>query len=228
MLWTKSWLETRSRFLIGVALTLCSAAATVLMYPRVLELLPAVPRNVEGELGRRIRESVELARTFGGYIGEEWFRNNLRQLATLFAILLGAAGLFARGATFTLSLPFSRQRLIGVRAAVGLGELFVLVLVPSLLVPILAPAIGQSYGLDAALLNGVRVFVAVSVFYALALLLSTIFLDSWRPVLIALAVAFVFSVFRAVSAEWWFLFASGIVAAGLYGGAVANVARRDF
>ena len=228
MLWYKSWLETRSRFLIGLGLVICSAAATVLVYPRVLELLPSVAQNAEGELGRRIRESLELARTFDGYVLAEWFRENLRQLATLFAILLGAATLFTRGAAFTLSLPFSRQRLIGVRAATGLAELFAIVLIPSMLIPLLAPAIGQTYGLGAALLHGARVFVAVSVFYALALLLSTIFLDLWRPVLIAIAVALIFGLFRAVSAEWWFLVASGAVAAGLYGGAVANVARRDF
>lgn len=228
MLWYRSWLETRSRFLIGLALATCSAAATVLLYPQVLKLLPSVPREADGELGRRIRESLELARTFDGYVLAEWFRENLRQLATLFAILLGAATLFARGATFTLSLPFTRRRLIGVRAATGLAELFVLVVLPSLLIPLLAPAIGQSYGAGAALLHAGRLFVAVSVFYALALLLSTIFLDIWRPVLIALAAALVFGLFRAVSAEWWFLVASGAVAAGLYGGAVANVMRRDF
>ena len=40
MLWYKSWLETRWRFLIGLALLMLSACGTVLAYPAVQELLP--------------------------------------------------------------------------------------------------------------------------------------------------------------------------------------------
>ncbi len=43
MLWYKSWVETRSRFLIGLALLICSAAATVFTYPKVLQLLTMMP-----------------------------------------------------------------------------------------------------------------------------------------------------------------------------------------
>ena len=51
---------------------------------------------------------------------------------TLFAVLLGTGGLLSQasggGALFTLSLPVSRNRLLGVRAATGLAELLVLAL----------------------------------------------------------------------------------------------------
>ena len=40
MLWHKVLLETRWRFIIGLALLMCSAAATALTYPRVAALLP--------------------------------------------------------------------------------------------------------------------------------------------------------------------------------------------
>ena len=250
MLWYKSWLETRWRFAIGIALLLCSAAVTVFSYPYVLKLVPLVP-NVEGELGRQIREAAELARTFRGFVWSEWFHQNQSQLVTLFAILLGTAGFLSRsgGALFTLSLPVSRQRLVSVRAAAGLVELFLLALVPSLVIPLLAPAIGQSYGIGAAFLHGLCVFIASAVFYNLALLLSTIFGDAWRPLLIAIAAAIALSVvervlrdsgvslFRVMSAESYFrhgelpwagLLASGAIAAALYYAAVANLARRDF
>lgn len=251
MLWYKSWLDTRWRFLIGLGLLLCSAAATVLTYPQILKLLQIAPQNVGGVFAQQIRESVELAREYRGYVWSNWFRQNLAQWATLFAVLLGTAGMLAHsgGAIFTLSLPISRPRLLGVRAATGLAELFVLVFAPSLLMPLLSPAIRQSYGVGTALIHSACFFIAVSVFFSLAFLLSTIFDDPWRPLLIALAIAFAlalvdkllrapaFSLYRVMSAETYFrtghvpwggLLASAAASALFYYAAVANIVRRDF
>lgn len=249
MLWYKSWLETRWRFLIGLALLLCSAAGGVMAWPQVQKLLPMVPSNLDGEIGRRVREAAELARSFHGYIWSNWFRQNLSHLVTLFAALLGTAGLLSnsRGALYTLSLPLSRRRLLGVRAATGLAELFVLAIVPSLLLPLLAPAVGAGYSIADALIHGFCAFIAASLFFGLAFLLSTVFDDPWRPLLIALAAAFLFlvvdqissafSVFRVMSGESWFrsgqmpwggLLATASLAALLCGSAVVNFARRDY
>ena len=41
MLWYKAFLDTRGRFLIGLALLPCTAMFVVFTYPRVVELLPA-------------------------------------------------------------------------------------------------------------------------------------------------------------------------------------------
>ena len=132
MLWYKSWLETRWRFVIGLVLLVCSAGGTVLVYPKVAKLMPITPAlDLSGELGRRIRESVELAREYRGYVWSQWFRQNLIQMVTIFAVLLGTGGLPAQGsggaALFTLSLPVSRNRLLGIRASAGLAELLALV-----------------------------------------------------------------------------------------------------
>ena len=64
MLWYKSWLETRWRFVIGLALLILSAGATVLAYPQVLKLLPPGKPNLGGEIGRRVTEAMELARDY--------------------------------------------------------------------------------------------------------------------------------------------------------------------
>src|SRR5262245_49713607 len=96
MLWNKVLLETRWRFFIGLALLVCSAAATALTYPRVVALLPTVPAaadSIGGEIGRRIREAAELSRTFRGYTWAQSFRQNLPQTGTFFAVLLGTGGL---------------------------------------------------------------------------------------------------------------------------------------
>src|SRR5215813_13445347 len=147
MLWYKSWLETRWRFFIGLGLLLLSGGGIVYVYPQVMKLLPqASELDTNGELGQRIKEGVELARDFRGYVWSQWMRQNLAQMATLFAIILGSGGPYAHGSElFTLSLPVSRRRLVGTRAAAGLGELVVIVFASTLMIPLMAPGVGQSY-----------------------------------------------------------------------------------
>jgi hypothetical protein len=255
MLWYKSWLETRWRFLIGLALLILSAAGAVFAYPKVMQLMPLVPSiDVSGALGRRIREGAELVRTYRGYVWSQFLRQNMTQMLTLFAVLLGTGGLLSQtsggGALFTLSLPASRSRLLGVRAATGLAELLALAFVPALLLPALSPAIGQTYGIGDALVHGTCLFIAGTMFFSLAFVLSTVFGDVWRPALIACGVAMVlslgdpflsvpsgYSVFRLMNGEVYFrggglpwpgLLASAAASAAMLYGAARNIARQDF
>ena len=253
MLWYKSWMETRWRFLIGLALLICYAAALVFTWPKVMKLMPlASGIDIGGEIGRRIRESVELAREYRGYVWSQWFRQNLVQMGTLFAVLLGTGSLLSQrsGGLFTLSLPVSRNRLLGVRAVAGLAEFLVIAFIPSLLIPLLSPAVGETYGVPDALIHGVCVFMAGATFFSLAFLLSTVFNDLWRSLLIALSVAVVlalseqmfrdlsrYGIFRVMSAEVYFragelpwegLLASAAASAAMLYGAAINIGRRDF
>lgn len=253
MLWHKSWLETRWRFVIGVALMACSAVAVVLVYPRVRELLPMVSPTGEGELARQIRASAQLSRDYHSYVWSQWFAKQALYLWTLFAVLLGTGGLVSgarSGALFTLSLPVSRRRLFAVRAATCLAELAVLAVVPALLVAAAAPAVAERYPIGDAIVHAACLFVAGVAFFALASLLSTVFGDVWRPLLIALFAAIAlglieqvvpeasrFSVFSVMSAEryfrggglpWLGLIASAAVSVALLYGAARNVARQDF
>jgi len=254
MLWHKSWLDTRWRFLVGFALLICSAFVIVLTYTRSAELLP-LAQGIElgGELGRRVKEAIELQRDYRGYIWYQWFRQTPLELATLFAVLLGSGSLVSQGSgspLFTLSLPISRNRLLGGRAVTGLLELLVLTVVPSLAISLFSPAIGQHFGIGSALVHALCLFIVAAVFFSLALLLSTEFTDLWRPLLIAGAVAVLvglgetlssrfasYGLFTVMSGEryfrtgavpWMGLLASiGLSAALLYGAAL-NFARRDF
>jgi hypothetical protein len=255
MLWYKSWMETRWRFLIGLALLIVSTTGTVLAYPQVTKLLLAVPKlNLTGEIGRQVTESMELVRDYRGYVWSQWFMKNGTQMWALFAVLLGTGGLLSQasagGTLFTLSLPASRNRLLGVRAATGLAELLLLALVPSLLLPMLSPAVGQTYGLGDALIHSACLFIAGAVFFSLAFLLCTVFTGVWRPMLIVLCVAIVvavsgqvfrslshYSLFRVMSGETYFrggglpwqgLLASAAASAAMLYGAAINIARRDF
>ena len=255
MLWYKSWLETRWRFVIGLLLLLISAVGTVFVYPQVVKLLPMVSNaELSGELGRRVRESMELSRDYRGYVWSQWFGQKLTQQWSLFAALLGTGGLLAQssggGALFTLSLPVSRNRLVGVRAATGLAELLVLAFVPSLVIPLFSPAIGQTYGLGGTLVHSACMFLAGSVLFSLAFLLSTVFSDVWRPLLIVLCAAIMlasaevvfpdlarYSLFRIMSAEayfrgggfpWLGLISSSALSVAMLYGATRNIARQDF
>jgi ABC-2 type transport system permease protein len=255
MLWYKSWLETRWRFVIGLVLLMFSVCSTVLTYPQVVKLLPlASTVDPSGEIGRRVAEAMVLARSYRGYVWSQLYGQNLLQMWTLFALLLGTGGLLAQasggGALFTLSLPATRNRVLGVRAATGLAELLVLAFVPSLLLPVLSPAIGQAYGIGDALVHSACLFIAGAVFFSLTFLLSTVFGDVWRPLLLAVcvatALAFVglafpdlsrYGIFRLMSGEvyfrggglpWLGLLASAALSMAMLSVASRNIARQDF
>src|ERR1700730_13866465 len=255
MLWYKSWLETRWRFVIGLVLLVLSAAVSVIAYPPLVKLLPLVPTvEVSGELGRRIKEAADLMRDYRGYVWSQWLRQSMTQLLTLFAVLLGTGGLLSQaprgGAMLTLSLPVSRNRVLAVRAATGLAELLALAFVPPLLFPMLSPAVGETYGIGDALVHGACLFIAGAVVFSLAFLLSTVFTDVWRPALIAGGAAAVLGLcepffpdmgryslfgimdgevyFRGGGLPWLGLFASAAASAAMLFAATRNVARQDF
>ena len=257
MLWYKSWLDTRWRFLIGFFILLVMACGTLFDYLATMKLMPlAKSIDVSSELGRRLKETIEIEREFRGFVWVQWFRQNLSQVGTLFAILIGSGGLLSRtsgAALFTLSLPVTRRELLGSRAATGLAELLALAVVPSLVIPLAAPAVGQSYSLADSLVHGGCMFAAAAVFFSLAVLLSTMFDDLWRPLLIACAVAFViatielvlgdavtlrtFGIFHVMSAEsyfrsgsipWLGLLTMSLAAAGMLFAATVSIAQRDF
>ena len=129
----------------------------------------------------------------------------------------------------------------------GLGQSFALALVPSLVFPLMSPAIGQHYDFATAIVHVICAFAVSAVFFSLAFLLSTVFPDIPRPLLIACGVAIVLGLietefdlhglFRVMSGSTYFhsgslpwagLLISGVLSAALLGGAAMNIARKDF
>jgi ABC-type transport system involved in multi-copper enzyme maturation permease subunit len=252
MLWHKAWIDTRWRFLIGLVVLVGLAIENVFYFSSAETLnLGAVP-GVAGWLADQLREIAQLSHSFGGYIWVQFVRQNLEQPWIILAVLLGAEGLVSgrRGGLFTLSLPVSRGRLCAVRVATDLTELALLAFVPMLLVSFVAPAVGHSYALTDALVYAIGVFLGGVVFYALALWLSTVFNDRWRPIVIILAVAagLIFcrsltpalsalspvsimageSYFRTGEPAWTGLLGWPLVSAGLIFAAVRSIQARDF
>jgi hypothetical protein len=258
MLWQKAWLETRGRFLGGLVLGAIVAFGAIYDFRAVERLLPVV-RNIDpsaldtsGPVGAAIRQSLEAQQSFRGFVWWQWYRQNLTYLVVIFGALLGAGGLLAKSgsaALFTLSLPVSRTRLIGTRALVGLAQLLALAIVPSLVLPLLAPSIGESYSIVDVLAHGACMFIVGAVFFSLAALLSNEYTDAWRPVLIACVVAAAIgmleyipgigqygmfrvmngeSYYRQVGLPWVGLLVNAGIAAALLRTAAVNLAHRDF
>jgi len=256
MLWYKSWLDTRWRFLIPLAVLVINIWGLLIEYPHIANLLRTVhiqpdALSESGVLGRQILESVAAERTYSGYIWYQWFRQNLSQLGTLCAVLLGSGSLLAgssgAGTMFTLSLPASRNQWLIARAAVGLAQSLALVAVPSLEISLLSPKIGQHYAVSDALVHSMCLFIVAAMFFSLAFLLSTELNDIWRPLLIAGGAAVVLSIiesryelngiFRVMSGSTYFfagsipwigLLISAVLSLAMLYGACVNVARKDF
>jgi hypothetical protein len=252
MVWLKTWLDTRWRFLIGFALLLLSACGIAVSYVQVEQLIPTVrAMNIpEGPLTERIEEAMEIQSTYNGFVWSQWFRGNLSALAMFFAAILGSGSPLsgaARGVTFSLALPVSRGRWLETRASLGLLQLLALVLVPSLVVVLISPLIGQTYSLGAAVVHSISVFIGGAVFFGIAFLLSTVFTGVLRPLLITCFIAIVIgffetrsgapgvfwtmaaeSYFRDGAAPWIGWLVSVVLTGGLLYAAIANVERRDY
>jgi hypothetical protein len=250
MLWHKAWVDTRWRFALGLALLLVLACGSALTFPRVRDFLGAMqlPPVADEETAAAFRESLEFMRTFRGYAWSQWFAQSFPALLTLMAALLGSGSPLVKGgsgALFSLALPVSRGRWVGTRAGTAVAELFVAALSPSLVFAALAPVVGEQFAVTEALVYGLSAFVGACVFLGLAMFLSTLFNDVWRPLLLtcvgAIAIGFLvphdYGLFQAMGGGRYFesgalawppLVVSAAVASGLVFAAAARLARRDF
>ncbi len=194
MLWYKHWLETRWRFFIGLAVLTALSAMVVFTEP----LTSVAMENFQdpgGMVGEILREQIELSKTYEGYVWIQWFGKNLLFGWLMLAILIGVGGVVTEstrgGALFTLSLPVTRRKMLAVRAATGASELAVLALVPSLLIPLLSLLIGETYSAGEAIVYVMLMVAGGIVFFAFSILLSTIFSDKIKPIVVGLIVVFV-------------------------------------
>jgi hypothetical protein len=202
MVWRKAWYDTRWRFATLFAVVVVLTCFHVLEWPRVQSLLAALDPTVAGSvrapaiaddtIRNRIVEAVAAQKTFRGYIWYQWFNQNFSWCSVLFAALLGSGSALStsgRGLLFSLALPVARGHWLTARATVGIAQMLALTLVPSLLIPLLAPVVGESYSVTEALVHGALIFVLGSVFFAVAMLASAIVDDFGRAIVITAVAA---------------------------------------
>jgi hypothetical protein len=189
MLVRHAFLETRWRFLIGLVVLPVSAMFVALSYPQVMALSQSVVATPDTALGREIAMAMEMAKRYDSYVWSQWFQQNGSQLGGLFAAIIGTGGLLSQTTAarlFTLSLPVSRQQLLGARAAAGLMQVLALSIVPALVIVLVSPLIARSFPLLDALAYALCGFVGSAVMFSLAFLFSSMFSNVWAPVLLAL------------------------------------------
>jgi hypothetical protein len=261
MVWAKAWHDTRGRFAIFIAVLGALTCFHVFEWPRAQTLLrtldPSVTGGVHppGALDETVRnaiaEAIAAEQTFRGYVWYQLFDQNFATCIVLFAALLGSGSALStsgRGLLFSLALPVARGRWLETRAAIGVAQVFALALAPSLLIPLLAPAVGESYSVADALVHGALLFVLGSVFLAVAMLASAIVDDFGRAIVIAAVAAFGIgyaelllprghglfhaltggAYLRAGELPWPELVLGVALTGALIYGAAAHLARRDF
>ena len=256
MLWHKAWLETRWRFISALVILTLMAGGNVYDYLATQRLLPMLNSSItppaQGPgLAAAIAEAIELQKDFRGFIFFQAFKQNLTQMGVLFAVLLGCGGLLSESkkgsALFTLSLPITRKQLLGVRTATGIAQCFAIAMIPPLVIPLLAPTVGQQFSVIDALAHGLCLFFGGALFFSLASFLSTMFGDIWRPLLVAFFIACGalllqlavpdLGLFRVMSGEtyfrtgalpWMGFVTTAVLASALLYSAAETLERRDF
>ncbi len=250
MVWYKSWLDTRWRFVFGLAVMGLMAFGILFNYSFSAQAISTLGANPDAFTSNAtIKEAIRIEQTYRGFVWYQWFRQNLAQSGTVLGVILGVSHIFAssRGGLFALSLPASRTQWVAARTATGLAEFFALAAIPSVAISVLSPFINQHYSIVDTLAHATCFFVAAAVFYSLAFLLSTMFDDIYRPLLLAIAVACAMGLaeahfdfnglfhvmsghryFESGSLPWLGLFSSAAASAGMLYGATVNIVHKDF
>ena len=167
---SKSWLETRGRFLIGLA-AVCMLCIALISWQGSL--------RSRLELGSPQLDAVSAASrmAYATYVHRFLQSGALQPLTQLLAILLAIGGLQRERETgtaaLTLSLLLTRRDLVGIRAAVGVLQIALLALMPGLLIPAVSWIVGEFYPVPQALGFSLLSFATGVTIFSGALLVST-------------------------------------------------------
>jgi ABC-2 type transport system permease protein len=193
----KAWRESRNRYFAALGLLLILVGYTVLSGPQFLE-------------GIAINHPDEPL-TYSGYIWVSLIDFYLQGFWIACAFILGLGGIWrerATGvATFTLSLPVTRKRLVLTRAAVAIVEAFVIALLSFLLIPLFSAMNGYRYPLAQSFTFGFLLAVGGLLFVCFSLLLSSLFEGEYTAFVLGIcAIAIAFFAFKARSIHRWSIF----------------------
>lgn len=176
MLFYKAWLESRTRFLLGL-LALTGLSAVFVFFNNDVRTIVT-----EHEVG------------YVEYIWKGIFKGHLRDVYVVVTLLMGLGGLDRERsygtAACTLALPVSRWRLIAARGITGMIETAVLAFLPASMVPALSPFIGESYPWSMALQFGTLWTIGGILIFTIGFLASVIFVGEYSAAIAALVILF--------------------------------------
>ncbi|HEU0183869.1 MAG TPA: hypothetical protein VFS27_01040 [Blastocatellia bacterium] len=210
MLWKKSWWDTRWLFLAGLLATLVMFGWALGWGHFDATRWTARLQRMES-MGESERHALN---NYQGHVWFLWFRLILNFIWADFAVALGAICLMSAcpwtsyqkaAGLFAFSLPVSRRKVLLAPAAVGFIELFLIALIPSLLLPVIALFHGRRFSLGDALIYALLLIFGGAVLFCFAFLLTVIFSNYimafvlMEIIIFALHLPFVSS----ASHPWW-------------------------
>jgi ABC-2 type transport system permease protein len=180
MLFYKAWLESRTRFLLGL-LALAGLSAAFVFFNHDL---------------RTVLTDHDVS--YGEYIWRGIFKGQLRDIYVILTVLLGLGGLDRERsygtAGHTLALPVSRWHLIAARGIAGMIETTVLSFLPAGLVPALSPFVHESYSWQLALQFGTLWAIGGILIFAIGFLASVLFAGEYSAAIAAIVTLFGYSI----------------------------------
>src|SRR4051812_1808711 len=188
MLFYKAWLETRTRFLTAVAVTLAVCLFWTLAHTWIennwqRDLIEHPEYNNPAWFLRAMRD-------YPFFLWHFVYAEMFQKIWVILAVLLGIGGMSREAAhgtaAFTLSLPVSRLRLFSTRALMAVGELFALSLIALIAIVIGSRVMALPYPLGHGVAHLSVMFGGGLVFLAASLCLSELTEGEHTPVLVAL------------------------------------------
>ena len=176
MLFYKAWLESRLRFLVGLA----AVTAVCILYIRLRLILVPDWRLVlqDPHWSGRPTWLFFGVHDLNFYAWHFLYENKLQQVWVLFAILLSFGGLVREKeqgtSTFSLSLPVSRNRWLTTRMLLASAESLVLGLAPTLVLPMASWSIHEPYPFPQVIAHCLLIVTAGGIFLALGAVFSTL------------------------------------------------------
>jgi ABC-2 type transport system permease protein len=171
-MWQKAWLESRWRFAICMAMLIVIFGADVYQADLNMPRMGMLPNE------------------FNKYVWRMSF-TRFSFFWILSALLLGMGGLVSERASgssdFSLSLPVSRRRWNAVRGGMAALQAFLLAMVPTAVVPVIAGLSGKFYPALEAANFSIVIFLAGLFYLALGLLYSSCFVGQSASVALGLA-----------------------------------------
>lgn len=185
MLLYKTWLETRWGFALALSILLVFSLWSVLRFPDAV-------RGGLRDMQMHHQPNAAL-KGLTTYAQVEIFEK-LTLLWAMLAVMLGTGGLLKEKllgtASFLLSLPTSRRRLLAVRCTVSILQATCLALAAYAIVPLAFPLVHQSYPFGLALRYASILAVSGLSFVVYGILISTLLEGSSWPAILGATTAF--------------------------------------
>ncbi len=183
MYWYKSWCETRTVILLGIAAI--AVACVFIVFNQ-----------------QTMRDHASAPMTYIAFVWKAVYDSFGRDLFLILCIMLGSGGLLqekVHGTTgFTLTLPVSRHNILFTRAFIGYCGVLAIALTPAIVLPIGSRLIGQYYPATQALGFSLLWACCGAIFYGYTFLLAHLMEGEYSAMLVAVPTLMAYGFLMAI------------------------------